>query len=286
MIFTLDSLLSETEEQKETLKDVRLGVLSLVNNFHPHESFAYKRKISRIFPFALEFFETPQIPDRVVLDIVSNGDSPCKLFFFGCTELSEQEKTRALNNASISFEKMREMDPQKQKPAKKYHFLKSGNQVVQTPKAFYQQINDLFNFDYDPCPIKPDYDAMKTDWGRMNFVNPPFKHVEAFLLRAEALKTKAVFLIPCFLKRRYLQRSKHIIHSIIFLRTGLKFDGYTRKYPNPLALVLLAPGRIDTRREFIPAEFWDHVDQKNRKNKSAEWATKPPLNLINEFKNL
>ena len=43
-----------------------------------------------------------------------------------------------------------------------------------TPKAFYQALNSEFGFDYDPCPVKPMKDGLQTEWGKVNFVNPPY----------------------------------------------------------------------------------------------------------------
>jgi len=43
-----------------------------------------------------------------------------------------------------------------------------------TPKEFYNQLNKEFNFDFDPCPLHSTFDGLKTEWGKVNFVNPPY----------------------------------------------------------------------------------------------------------------
>lgn len=45
-----------------------------------------------------------------------------------------------------------------------------------TPPELYQTLNQEFHFDYDPCPFpKPEnYDGLKVEWGKSNYVNPPF----------------------------------------------------------------------------------------------------------------
>jgi len=73
-----------------------------------------------------------------------------------------------------------------------------------TPPEIYNKLNDVFNFDFDPCPYsegEPKFDGLKCEWGMSNFVNPPYsqKLKEAFVLKGiqEARKGKVcVFLIP------------------------------------------------------------------------------------------
>jgi hypothetical protein len=45
-----------------------------------------------------------------------------------------------------------------------------------TPPEVYEPLNAEFHFDYDPCPFpKPkDYNGITADWGKSNYVNPPF----------------------------------------------------------------------------------------------------------------
>lgn len=70
-----------------------------------------------------------------------------------------------------------------------------------TPPELYNQLNNEFNFNYDPCPYnegKIIKDGLNTDWGKCNFVNPPYsrKLKEAFIIKGikEKLKgNKSVF---------------------------------------------------------------------------------------------
>lgn len=45
-----------------------------------------------------------------------------------------------------------------------------------TPPELYQQLDDEFHFDFDPCPhpLPPGFDGLTCEWGRNNWVNPPF----------------------------------------------------------------------------------------------------------------
>jgi len=77
-----------------------------------------------------------------------------------------------------------------------------------TPPDVYARLNDEFRFDFDPCPCPlPDgYNGLAVPWGRVNYVNPPFRRKDsphggptAFVHRAIAEQAKgntSVLLIP------------------------------------------------------------------------------------------
>lgn len=54
----------------------------------------------------------------------------------------------------------------------------------QTPPALYAELNKEFQFDYDPCPLRPEKDGLTTQWGKRCFVNPPYSQVKEFLKKA------------------------------------------------------------------------------------------------------
>ena len=105
-----------------------------------------------------------------------------------------------------------------------------------TPKEFYNKLNEEFVFDFDPCPfndgeITPDKDGLLIEWGKMNFVNPPYsrKLKEAFVKRAVEFKRKgksSVMLLP-------VSTSTALFHDWIlpnaddirFVRGRISFEG-------------------------------------------------------------
>lgn len=124
--------------------------------------------------------------------------------------------------------------PQKQKN-------KNIHDNWRTPQYFYDKLDKEFSFDFDPCvfnedSIKDESNGLLIDWGKRNFVNPPYsqKLKEAFIKKGieESKKGKlCVFLLP-------VSTSTKIFHDFIlpnisepirFLRGRLKFEGKNAK---------------------------------------------------------
>ena len=55
-------------------------------------------------------------------------------------------------------------------------FVSGKKHYWKTPPDLMDQLQKEFGFDYDPCPHpRPEgYDGIEADWGKMNYVNPPF----------------------------------------------------------------------------------------------------------------
>lgn len=110
----------------------------------------------------------------------------------------------------------------------------------ETPKELYNELNKEFNFDFDPCPINtgeitPNKDGLLIDWGKCNFVNPPYSRYlkQAFVLKAVNEMHKgntSVLLLP-------VSTSTALFHDVIkpvaseirFIRGRVKFKGITTK---------------------------------------------------------
>ena len=45
-----------------------------------------------------------------------------------------------------------------------------------TPPEVYTPLDQEFNFDFDPCPypLPEGFDGLTCEWGKSNYVNPPF----------------------------------------------------------------------------------------------------------------
>lgn len=107
-----------------------------------------------------------------------------------------------------------------------------------TPEWLYKEWNEKYNFDFDPCPYQHDltkWDGLKIDWGKRNFINPPYSRMlkEAFILKAieESKKGKlCVMLLPVSTSTAIFH--DHILPNksdIIFIKRRVRFSGYNTK---------------------------------------------------------
>src|ERR1039458_4179588 len=51
-----------------------------------------------------------------------------------------------------------------------------GKHYWLTPPELYTKLDAEFHFDFDPCPypLPEGFDGLTCEWGRSNYVNPPF----------------------------------------------------------------------------------------------------------------
>ena len=101
-----------------------------------------------------------------------------------------------------------------------------------TPPELYNELNKEFNFDFDPCPYNGGdiiNDGLKIDWGKSNFVNPPYsqKLKEQFIIKGiEEMKkgNVSVFLIPVSTSTKlFHDYIKPNANEIRFLKGRVKF---------------------------------------------------------------
>ena len=67
-----------------------------------------------------------------------------------------------------------------------------------TPKKIYEDLDREFHFDFDPCPYpRSNLDGLIIEWGKSNFVNPPYSETEKWVKKAveEHQKGKSVVML-------------------------------------------------------------------------------------------
>lgn len=111
------------------------------------------------------------------------------------------------------------------------------NDNWKTPKDLYDELNEKFNFDFDPCPLNHDvskWNGLEIEWKKSNFINPPYskKLKEAFIKKAfeESKKGKlCVMLLPVSTSTRIFHEIIYPFAEIIFLQGRVKFEGINTK---------------------------------------------------------
>jgi len=112
-----------------------------------------------------------------------------------------------------------------------------------TPREIYNQLDREFHFDFDPCPVNPTENGIFIEWGRRNFVNPPYnKAITGWLEKARIEKDKgnlSVFLLPSRTDVRWFHDIvlRHA-DEIRFIRSRL-FFGVNRTKPAPFPSIIV-----------------------------------------------
>ncbi len=111
-----------------------------------------------------------------------------------------------------------------------------------TPKGVYQALDAEFHFDYDPCPTDPHFDGLQTEWGKSNFVNPPYgREIRKWVRKAyyESLKGKTVvMLLASRTDTNWWHDYVMKADQIRFIRGRLRFGEAKWNAPFPSAIVV------------------------------------------------
>jgi hypothetical protein len=110
-----------------------------------------------------------------------------------------------------------------------------------TPKSIYNQLNEEFSFDFDPCPENATFDGLEIEWGKSNFINPPYSKLAQWLKKGyeEYMKgKKVVFLIPSRTDTKAWHEYCMKATEIRFIKGRLKFGDSKNSAPFPSAIII------------------------------------------------
>jgi len=122
--------------------------------------------------------------------------------------------------------------------------FKSIDHHTRTPKAYFDKLDNEFNFNLDVAPNHSLLDMLDQNWHGNIYCNPPYNNQKAFIVKAiDQLERgnikKAVFLIPS-------RTDTKLFHEIIlpkakeirFIKGRLKFEGKQNSAPFPSMVVV------------------------------------------------
>jgi len=96
-----------------------------------------------------------------------------------------------------------------------------------TPRYFYEELDQEFHFNFDPCPSNPAFDGLSADWGTRTFVNPPFSKKVPWIKKAIEQAEKGnlvVMLLPVDTSTRWFHDLILPNAEIRWIRGRLKGD--------------------------------------------------------------
>ena len=116
------------------------------------------------------------------------------------------------------------------------------DQFAETPTEVMIKLVEEFGLLSDVCPRDPQRNGLEEEWQRVNYMNPPYSQMEAWLTKA-VVEWKKNKTVVCLLPARTNTNWFHDIcikyaSEIRFIRQGIKFKGYKKKSPFPVALCI------------------------------------------------
>lgn len=128
----------------------------------------------------------------------------------------------------------------------KVHFS-SLTDEWRTPQSLFDKLDNEFNFDSDPCPMKgkPLKKGISGGlWIDKVFVNPPYSSIKLWVRLCYEYSQEGhlvVMLIPSRTDTRWWHDYIMKADEIRFIKGRLKFSGYKNSAPFPSAIVVFKP---------------------------------------------
>ena len=140
-----------------------------------------------------------------------------------------------------------------------YTAAKARQDSVRTPKNILKWVRKKFGKYYDPVPYNPsfnskkDKDALITEWGQTNFVNPPFsrtvKFVEKSFEQYKKGKTVIILVKTDVLGSKYF--SKYRGCEIVLFPEPVVFPGFSNAPRFHVCLLIYRAGKRSSKYSFF-----------------------------------
>ena len=123
-----------------------------------------------------------------------------------------------------------------------YEGAQDGKHYWLTPPDLMADLEREFHFDFDPCPTNPFTDGLFIDWGKRNFVNPPYKDWQKWVAKGYEEHKKGKLVVFLIAARTDTKAFHEIIlpfaKEIRFIRGRLRFNDYKGSAPFPSMVVV------------------------------------------------
>jgi len=133
----------------------------------------------------------------------------------------------------------------------------NGNQDRRTPLSLFNEINEEFHFELDPCTstskpnnlgtphyfLYPKHDGLKEDWSKYKsaFVNPPFKDAYKWIKKCHDESKKGctvVCLLPSKTETAWWHDYALKADEIRFIRRRVTFEGHDNPFIIGMAFII------------------------------------------------
>ena len=113
-----------------------------------------------------------------------------------------------------------------------------------TPFSIFKELDKEFKFDFDPCPENHIKDGLSINWGRSNFVNPPFGNWQEWVKKGYEEHKKGKIVVFLIAARTDTKAFHEIIipyaSEIRFIKGRIKFGGSKHGAPFPSMVVVFS----------------------------------------------
>lgn len=106
-------------------------------------------------------------------------------------------------------------------------------------------ILEKFQNYFDPCPLNSKTDGLAIRWKKLNYVNPPYSQIRAWVEKAiseaEIGGGTTIMLLPARTDTRWFHDLIIGKYEVLFLKGRLKFGGQKNSAPFPSMFVRICP---------------------------------------------
>lgn len=125
-------------------------------------------------------------------------------------------------------------------------YISQNDQKAQTPDWILSWVKCNFGKYFDPCPPNPKFDGLSIKWKKVNFVNPPFDNISAWMNKAASEAEKGnliIILVPFRPHTQYTRRNIKYIRKCLVFNSEISFKNYSNPLPHCMCVYIISKKR-------------------------------------------